>query len=133
MARIFQSLRIVVNEEDSVLYYALEEMAPSLIGSSGRLVVLSYHSMEDRAVKRVMRDGSVSNTVNTRVTRQPTNMYNHDINFVEKDIYGNIIESEEEKQRRPWKALGKKMKATDDEIEVNSRARSATLRVAERK
>ena len=112
LARIFQSLRIVVNNEDLVLRQALEDMAPNLIKKGGRLVVLSYHSMEDRATKRVMRDGSVDSTQA----------------LIEKDIYGNDIGRG---TLRPWKSLGKQ-KATDEEIERNSRARSATLRVAER-
>jgi len=59
LARVFQALRIVVNEEDAVLRDAFEDMAPALIRKGGRLVVLAYHSMEDRASKRVMRDGFV--------------------------------------------------------------------------
>merc|ERR1719223_327081 len=111
LARVFQSLRIVVNDEDGVLRQALEDMAPALVKKGGRLVVLSYHSMEDRATKRVMRDGTVAN-----VQRR-----------IEKDIYGNDIGG----SSLPWKSLGKQ-KATDEEVEKNSRARSATLRVAER-
>lgn len=118
MARVFQAIRISVNNEDEVLHYALEEMAPSLIKQGGRLVVLSYHSMEDRATKRVMRDGSAKGRKNISRSHQ-------------KDIYGNeiIFDSTE----RPWKTLGKKMKAKEDEIEINKRARSAILRVAERR
>ncbi len=116
LARVFQSLRIVVNDEDNVLREALEDMAPSLIGKGGRLVVLTYHSMEDRAAKRVIRDGKVDGRGNR--------------NRIEKDLFGNVIESEEDKL--PWKGLGKKQKATDEEVKLNSRARSAMLRVAER-
>lgn len=112
LARVFQSLRIVVNEEDLVLRQALEDMAPDLVKKGGRLVVLSYHSMEDRATKRVMRDGTVDK-VQTRI---------------EKDIYGNVLGGS---SLRPWRSLGKQ-KATDEEVERNSRARSATLRVADR-
>jgi 16S rRNA (cytosine1402-N4)-methyltransferase len=110
LARVFQSLRIVVNQEDKVLNQALMEMCPALIKPGGRLVVLSYHSMEDRATKRVMRDGTTG--------RRPDD---------KRDVYGNYIGTP-----RPWKTLGKAQKAADDEVELNSRARSATLRVAER-
>lgn len=116
LARVFQSLRIVVNDEDNVLREALEDMAPSLIGKGGRLVVLTYHSMEDRAAKRVIRDGKVAGRSHK--------------NRIEKDLFGNVIENEDDPL--PWKGLGKKQKATDEEVELNSRARSATLRVAER-
>lgn len=111
LARVFQSLRIVVNREDVVLEKALLEMCPTLIRQGGRLVVLSYHSMEDRATKRVLRDGTVRKL---KVT-------------VERDIYGNY-----NGVTHPWKAIGKRQKASDEEIEVNSRARSAMLRIGER-
>ena len=113
LARVFQSLRIVVNEEDEALVDVFEHSAPALVRPGGRLVVLSYHSMEDRATKRVIRDGSVRGTRGGGA--------------IEKDIYGNVVG-----QRRPWKPLGKKRKADEKEVEVNSRARSATLRVGER-
>jgi len=113
LARVFQSLRIVVNEEDEALVDVFEHSAPALVRPGGRLVVLSYHSMEDRATKRVIRDGSVRGTRGGAA--------------IEKDIYGNIVG-----KRRPWKPLGKKRKADEKEVEVNSRARSATLRVGER-
>lgn len=114
LARVFQAFRIMVNEEDSALQEALEVMASQLITKmGGRLVVLSYHSMEDRMVKRVMRDGTVDKTQN----------YSHH----ERDMYGNYIG-----RGKPWKMLGKGRKATEEEIKVNPRARSATLRVAER-
>jgi len=112
LARVFQSLRIVVNEEDSALEDALLDMAPSLARpNGGRLVCLTYHSMEDRAVKRAMRDGSI--TGRRRVLK--------------KDMYGNV-----DRQDLPWMTLGKRIGATTEEVEANPRARSATLRVAER-
>lgn len=114
MARVFQSLRIVVNQEDVVLERALTKMAPDLLRSGGRLVVLSYHSMEDRATKRVMRDGTVS--------KREANHNNE-----QKDMYGNYIGAP-----KPFRALGKPQKATEAEVELNARARSATLRIAER-
>lgn len=113
LARVFQSLRIVVNQEDEALVDVFEHAAPKLVRPGGRLVVLSYHSMEDRATKRVLRDGSV------RGIRPGA--------AIERDIYGNVVG-----QARPWKPLGKKRKASDEEIDVNSRARSATLRIGER-
>jgi 16S rRNA (cytosine1402-N4)-methyltransferase len=114
LARVFQSLRIVVNQEDVALEKALTSMAPSLLRPGGRLVVLSYHSMEDRATKRVMRDGTVS--------KQEAHLNNE-----QKDIYGNYIGVP-----KPFRTLGKPQKATEEEIESNVRARSATMRVAER-
>jgi 16S rRNA (cytosine1402-N4)-methyltransferase len=110
LARVFQSLRIVVNQEDVVLEQALTQMAPTLLRPGGRLVVLSYHSLEDRAAKRVMRDGTLSAKRND-----------------ERDMYGNYNGTP-----RPFLTLGKPQKATDEEVEQNGRARSATLRVAER-
>lgn len=114
LARVFQALRIVVNEEDVALKEALEDMASSLVTKvGGRLVVLSYHSMEDGMVKRVMRDGTVEKQRGARLQ--------------EKDVYGNDIG-----RGKPWKMLGKGYKATEEEVKINSRARSATLRIAER-
>jgi 16S rRNA (cytosine1402-N4)-methyltransferase len=109
LARVFQSLRIVVNREDKVLEAALLQMAPALLRPGGRLAVLSYHSIEDRATKRAMRDGSMESNIRH-----------------EKDMYGNDVSS------RPFKTTGKARKASDEEVEHNSRARSATLRIAER-
>jgi 16S rRNA (cytosine1402-N4)-methyltransferase len=111
LARVFQALRIVVNREDVVLTRVLEEACPTLIRPGGRLVVLSYHSLEDGATKRIMRDGT---------TMRP-------MGVEERDIYGNYIGTP-----KPFKSVGKPQKASDVEVEANSRARSATLRVAER-
>ena len=110
LARVFQSLRIVVNQEDAVWEKALEDMCPAVVRPGGRLVVLSYHSMEDRATKRIIRDG---------VLRGPVSN--------ERDLYGNYIGTP-----RPWKSIGKARRATPEEVAINSRSRSATLRVAER-
>jgi 16S rRNA (cytosine1402-N4)-methyltransferase len=114
MARIFQSLRIVVNEEDEVLERALQYMAPSLLRPGGRLVVLSYHSMEDRATKRVMRDGTTSKR-------------EAEWNNGRRDLYGNHIGDP-----KPFRTVGKAQKATAEEVAQNVRARSATMRVAEK-
>jgi 16S rRNA (cytosine1402-N4)-methyltransferase len=111
LARVFQSLRIVVNREDAVLEKALTDMCPALLRPGGRLAVLSYHSLEDRCAKRVMRDGTV-----TRDSRND-----------ERDMYGNYSGTP-----RPFRTLGKPVKASEEEVETNPRARSATLRVAER-
>jgi 16S rRNA (cytosine1402-N4)-methyltransferase len=111
LARVFQSLRIVVNREDAVLEKALEDMCPALLRPGGHLVVLSYHSLEDGCAKRVMRDGTVK-----REKRKD-----------ERDMYGNYCGTP-----RPFKTLGKPVKASDEEVETNPRARSATLRIAER-
>lgn len=110
LARVFQSLRIVVNQEYQVLENVLTKVAPTLLRSGGKLVVLSYHSMEDRATKRAMRDGNLERTQRN-----------------ERDLYGNTIGPP-----RPFRTVGKKLKANSEEIELNSRARSATLRVAEK-
>jgi 16S rRNA (cytosine1402-N4)-methyltransferase len=114
LARVFQSLRIVVNREDTVLERALTRMAPDLLRPEGRLVVLSYHSMEDRATKRVMRDGTVSKHEANRNNEQ-------------KDLYGNYVGAP-----KPFRVVGKPQKASEAEVAQNTRARSATLRVAER-
>lgn len=111
LARVFQSLRIVVNREDKVLQQVLEEVCPNLLRPGGRLVVLSYHSMEDRATKRVMRDGTIA-----KIRGGP-----------ERDIYGDYAGP-----TKPFKPLGKFQKASAEEVANNSRARSATLRIAER-
>jgi 16S rRNA (cytosine1402-N4)-methyltransferase len=108
-ARVFQSLRIVVNQEDRVLQRVLADACPTLIRPGGRLVVLSYHSMEDRAAKRIMRDGTL---------KKPK---------VDKDMYGNIMGPP-----KPFQPVGKRQTATDDEVAANPRARSASLRIAEK-
>ena len=115
LARVFQALRIVVNEEDAALREALEDMAGALVTKEGgRLVVLSYHSMEDRMVKRVLRDGQVNKLARGRAD--------------ERDLYGNRVGA-----GKPWRpSVGKGRKASEEEVRVNSRARSATLRVGER-
>jgi 16S rRNA (cytosine1402-N4)-methyltransferase len=111
LARVFQSLRIVVNREDAVLEKALEDMCPTLLRPGGILAVLSYHSLEDRCAKRVMRDGTVKK----------------DKRNDERDMYGNYSGTP-----RPFRTVGKPVKASDEEVEINPRARSATLRIAER-
>ena len=105
LARIFQAIRIEVNDE----IVALEEMllsAVDMLKPGGRLVVLSYHSLEDRLVKNLMKKGNLEGNT-------------------EKDFFGNPIKDLKEINR-------KVIVATADEIKQNSRARSAKLRIAEK-
>lgn len=105
LSRIFQALRIEVNQEMEALEAFLTQTVEALkIG--GRLVVISYHSLEDRMVKNFMRAGNFSGEV-------------------EKDFYGN--------PQTPFKLITRKALVPDDEeINLNPRARSAKLRVAEK-
>ena len=106
LAQIFQALRIEVNEEMKVLELFLGQCA-DILNPGGRLVVLSYHSLEDRLVKNFMKTGNADGNL-------------------EKDFFGN--------QLTPYKLLSSKpIVPSDDEIQVNNRARSAKLRVAERR
>lgn len=106
LAQIFQALRIEVNEEMKVLEIFLSQCA-EVLNPGGRLVVLSYHSLEDRLVKNFMKTGNADG-------------------ILEKDFFGN--------QLTPYKLMtSKPIIPSDDEIMVNSRARSAKLRVAERR
>ena len=106
LARIFQALRIAVNDEMGVLELALTG-ALKLLKPAGRLAVISYHSLEDRPTKRFLRAGNFTGKV-------------------EKDFYGNPL--------TPWKLITRKaVKATAEEIAINPRARSARLRIAEKR
>lgn len=104
-AQVFQALRIVVNDEMKALEDFLNQCA-EVLSPHGRLVIMSYHSLEDRMVKNYMKRGSVSGNI-------------------EKDFYGNILKPFSEVVRRP-------IVANEEEIERNNRARSAKLRIAER-
>jgi len=105
LARVFQAIRIEVNDEIE----ALEEMllsAVELLKPNARLVVLSYHSLEDRLVKNLMKKGNFSGTI-------------------KKDFYGNPLKEIKE-------VNSKVIMASEIEIKENSRARSAKLRIAEK-
>lgn len=131
LSRIFQSFRIVVNQEDVVLRTTLQHTAPNILRTGGRLVVLSYHSLEDRMAKQIIRDGMIMDDKNDRRTKKT-------LHYVEeRDMYGNKMNSTKKngnknRNRRPFRLVRKRQKAADDEISRNSRARSATLRIGER-
>lgn len=104
-AQVFQALRIEVNEEMKALEDFLHQCG-ELIIPGGRLVVLSYHSLEDRMVKNFIGKGKLHGDA-------------------EKDFYGNVI--------KPFEAVNKKpITASEEEIRENSRARSAKLRIGKR-
>lgn len=105
LAQVFQAIRIEVNDEMVVLEQFLEDCA-EILKPGGRLVIMSYHSLEDRLVKNFMKRGSLSGEIT-------------------KDFFGNVLKPFNEIVRHP-------IVATDEEIENNSRARSAKLRIAER-
>ena len=104
LAQVFQAIRIEVNGEMEVLKEFLRQAA-AVLSPGGRLSVISYHSLEDRLVKRYINNGVFEG--------EP-----------EKDFYGNV--------RRPFKRIGKLILPSGDEIIRNNRARSAKLRIAER-
>lgn len=104
-AQLFQALRIEVNQEMEALTEMLEQSV-EILKPGGRLVVMSYHSLEDRLVKNFMAKGKFSGEV-------------------EKDFFGNEI--------KPFSVISRKpIEATAEEIAINNRARSAKLRIAER-
>ncbi|MEJ1222551.1 16S rRNA (cytosine(1402)-N(4))-methyltransferase RsmH [Sediminicola sp. 1XM1-17] len=104
LAQIYQAIRIEVNQEIEVIKEFLMQ-APGLLEKGGRLSMISYHSLEDRLVKRFIRAGQFDG--------EP-----------EKDFYGNI--------NVPLKKVGGLIVPTREEIKLNNRARSAKLRIAEK-
>ena len=105
MAKLFQALRIEVNEEMEALKEMLQS-ATELLRPGGRLVVLTYHSLEDRLVKNLMKTGNVEGKV-------------------EQDIYGT--------KPSPYRLVGKVAVASQEEQEANPRSRSAKLRIGEKR
>ncbi len=104
-AQVFQALRIEVNQEMKALEDFLHQCG-DVMKAGGRLVVMSYHSLEDRMVKNYMNTGKV-------------------FGELEKDFYGNPI--------KPFRAVTRKpIEAGDEEVNENKRARSAKLRIAEK-
>lgn len=104
LAQIFQALRIEVNGEMDALSAFLQATV-KVLRPGGRLVVLTYHSLEDRLVKNFIKTGTLSGEIN-------------------KDFYGNIL--------TPWKSVNRSViTASKEEVEANPRSRSAKLRVAE--
>lgn len=106
LAKVFQALRIEVNQEmealKEMLYAATKALKPG-----GRLVIITYHSLEDRMVKNIMKTGNIEGKA-------------------EKDFFGNI--------QTPFKLVNNKVIVpTDEEIQRNPRSRSAKLRIAEKK
>jgi 16S rRNA (cytosine1402-N4)-methyltransferase len=102
-AQVFQALRMEVNKEMQALEDFLHQ-AGEVLEKGGRLVVMSYHSLEDRMVKNYINKGKV-------------------FGEVDKDMYGNEI--------KPFEAVNRKpIEASEDEIKENKRARSARLRIA---
>ena len=104
LAQVFQAIRIEVNGEMEALKEFLQQSA-EIIAPGGRLSVISYHSLEDRLVKRFINNGVFEG--------EP-----------EKDFYGNV--------RKPFRRVGKLILPSEEETARNNRARSARLRVAER-
>ena len=105
LTKLFQALRIELNGEIEALKMALEQSL-KLLAPEGRLVVMSYHSLEDRIVKNFMRSGNTEGRI-------------------EKDFFGRAT--------TPLKVITRKaVIPTDEEIALNPRSRSAKLRVAEK-
>lgn len=105
LAQIYQAIRIEVNDEIKVLEEFLLQL-PDIVSIGGRISLISYHSLEDRLVKRFVRDGQFEGTP-------------------EKDFYGNV--------NVPFRKIGNMITPSEAEIQQNNRARSAKLRIAERR
>ena len=104
LAQIYQAIRIEVNQEIEALKEFLQQ-TPELLSANGRLSLISYHSLEDRLVKRFIRNG----------------LFNGE---PERDVFGNF--------EVPLRKVGGLIVPTAEEIKLNNRARSAKLRIAEK-
>ena len=104
LAKIFQSIRIEVNDELEVIKQLLFQ-ASELLKIKGRIICISYHSLEDRLIKNFFRSGSFDNDDN-------------------RDFYGNV--------KKPFKKIGGLIVPDLDEVKKNKRARSAKMRIAEK-
>ena len=104
LAQVFQSIRIEVNDELEVIRTLLSDSS-KYIKKGGRLVCISYHSLEDRIVKKFIQNGGYNNEV-------------------ESDFYGN--------KNVIFKKIGKMITPSSEEIKLNNRSRSAKLRIAEK-
>lgn len=105
LAQVFQAIRIEVNDEIGNLKQLLTQ-ATQVLKPGGRLVIISYHSLEDKLVKQFIRHGKFEGEA-------------------EKDLFGNV--------KVPFKPINRKpITASEKELQKNSRARSACLRIAER-
>jgi 16S rRNA (cytosine1402-N4)-methyltransferase len=105
LSQVFQALRIELNDELAALREMLLQ-AEAMLNVGGRLVVMSYHSLEDRVVKNFMKTGNLKGEL-------------------QKDFYGNIL--------TPFKQITRKpIEPDDSEIKINARSRSAKLRIAEK-
>ena len=105
LSKIFQAIRIEVNEEIEVLKKLLQQ-GMEVIKPGGRFVIITYHSLEDRLVKNFFRSGNFKG-------------------LLEKDFYGNVLKPFNEINRKP-------IIPDENELKSNNRARSAKLRIAER-
>lgn len=104
MAKIFQAIRIEVNQELEAIKFLLLQTVDFIL-KGGRLVCISYHSLEDRLVKKFIRDGNFDENLET-------------------DLYGN--------KYVPYKKIGRLITPSEQELIKNKRSRSAKLRIAER-
>ncbi|GMI21834.1 hypothetical protein TrCOL_g7303 [Triparma columacea] len=118
-SRAFQALRVAVNDEVGVLERLFEKVLPEITKSGGTVAVLTYQSMEDRVTKQAFTQHYESNGGIRKVRKES----------IEKDLWGNdVVEGE-----KVWDVVNRGgEKARKEEVEVNSRARSARLRVAKR-
>ena len=105
LAKVFQALRIEVNQEMEALKEMLQS-AMEVLKPGGRLVVITYHSLEDRMVKNIMKTGNIEGKTI-------------------QDFYGN--------SQTPFKLVNKVITASDEEVKSNPRSRRAKLRIAEKK